>query len=37
MVKHGVDLVMSGHVHAYDRSWPVADNGSTIEKAYEGT
>jgi acid phosphatase type 7 len=26
LLKYGVDVVMSGHIHAYSRSCPVADN-----------
>lgn len=26
---------MTGHVHAYDRSWPVANNGTLLEKSYD--
>lgn len=32
-VKHNVDLVLSGHIHAYERSWPMA-NGKPTQLNY---
>ncbi|WP_193210667.1 metallophosphoesterase [Luteolibacter marinus] len=29
--KHGVDIVWSGHVHSYERTWPIRD-GRPVEK-----
>ena len=31
--RHGVDLVLSGHVHSYERTWPVTGNYSTQSNA----
>lgn len=33
LVKHSVDLVLNGHVHHYERTWPVKDN-KTITDSY---
>lgn len=32
--KYSVDLYLSGHVHDYERSWPVAADGSVTQKNY---
>lgn len=32
--RHGVDLVISGHDHDYERSWPTSWDGSDVESDY---
>ena len=33
--KHGVDIVWCGHIHSYERTWPLADD--SLAKTGEGT
>ncbi|HZM69179.1 MAG TPA: metallophosphoesterase family protein [Candidatus Cryosericum sp.] len=33
--RHGVALVLSGHVHAYERSWPVDSKGVVARRDYQ--
>lgn len=30
--KHGVDIVWNGHIHSYERTWPLRDNRATDDK-----
>ena len=30
-----IDLYVAGHVHVYERIWPVAPNGTVLQKNYE--
>jgi len=32
--KHKVDLMIAGHLHNYERTYPVTDNGTTVSKSY---
>ena len=32
LIKHSVDLVLNGHVHHYERTWPVKDINTTLER-----
>ena len=31
--RHSVDVVLSGHVHSYERTWPVTGNYTTVSNA----
>lgn len=32
---HGVDLALFGHLHNYERTWPVANNGTVEQRSYD--